>query len=780
MQNFKANLSGNIQKHQSNSIMKKLILSLTFLFLVRLAFAVEGMWLPLLLGLLNETEMKSLGMKMTAEDIYSVNKGSLKDAIVHFGGGCTAEVISDKGLLLTNHHCGFGEIQSHSTMEHNYLEDGFWAKSLKEELPNPGLTATFISRIEDVTAAALAGVTEDMDKKTRQSMVDKNLEGIKAAAKKEAWEDVMVRPFFAGNQYFMFVTVTYKDVRLVGAPPSSIGKFGADTDNWVWPRHTGDFSIFRIYADKDNRPAEYAEGNVPLKPKHFLPISLDGVAEGDFTLIFGFPGRTNEYLPSYAISQLADVLDPARIAVRDKTLAIWDGAMRSDAQVKMQYADKQAGLANSWKKWKGEVLGLRKTGAVKKKQAYEADFKKLVALDPKFAKYQKLLPEFEQLYRDITPYAEAKAYYDEIMGGNIEVYRIANRFLGLVKASEKNGETGFLEEKKKLLEGLENFYKDYRPEIDQRVFAELMELISKKLGKEFQTESLKPELDHAGGSYELIANEFFKNSFLTKESKANSILNQPMQDVIKAIQADPICNLLISLRDVYSAKITPKATEYGDRIESLQNTYMRAQMEVFPNKKFYPDANSTMRCSYGQVQGYKPQDAVAFSSQTYLDGVMEKYVPGDYEFDVPARLRELYEKKDYGQYGENGKMPVAFIGSNHTTGGNSGSPSIDAHGNLIGLNFDRVWEGTMSDYNYDPTICRNIMVDARYVLFIVDKYAGATNLIKEMKLVHPKKGNMAPTKASPGLKSNNKADKLNKKSEAPAKSLKAAPKAEEY
>ncbi|MBK9016739.1 MAG: S46 family peptidase [Saprospiraceae bacterium] len=727
--------------------MKKLILSLTFLLAARLVFAVEGMWLPLLLGLLNETEMKSLGMKMTAEDIYSVNKGSLKDAIVQFGGGCTAEVISDKGLLLTNHHCGFGQIQSHSTLEHNYLEDGFWAKTLKDELPNPGLTAMFISRIEDVTAAALAGVTDDMDKKTRQSTIDKNLDAIKKSAKMEAWEEAMVRPFFAGNQYFMFITVTYKDVRLVGTPPSSIGKFGADTDNWVWPRHTGDFSMFRIYADKNNRPAEYSTDNVPLKPKHFLPISLDGVAEGDFTLVFGFPGRTSEYLPSYAISQIADVLDPARIMVRDKTLAIWDGGMRADAQVKIQYASKQASLANAWKKWKGEVLGLRKTKAVKKKQQYEAEFMKLVTINPKFSKYQGLLKEFEQLYRDITPYAEAKAYFDEILGSNVEIFRAASRFNGITKAHEKNGEAGYIEEKQKVRDGLAAFYKDYRPEMDQRVFAAQMEVLVKKLGKDFQSEMLATMLANAGGSYEKLAENVFSNSFLTNQAAANAVLEKPMFDGIRGIVTDPGCQLLNSLRDVYNAKITPKYNEYNDRIEVLQATYMRAQMEVFPNKKFYPDANSTMRISYGQVQGYQPQDAVAYSPQTYLEGVMEKYVPGDYEFDVPARLRELYDKKDYGQYGENGKLPVCFLGSNHTTGGNSGSPAIDAHGNLIGLNFDRVWEGTMSDYNYDVSICRNIMVDARYVLFIVDKYAGATRLIQEMKLVHPKKdGPSAPKK----------------------------------
>lgn len=719
--------------------MKKLILSLTFLLVTRLVFAVEGMWLPLLLGLLNETEMKSLGMKMSAEDIYSVNKGSLKDAIVHFGGGCTAEVISGQGLLLTNHHCGFGQIQSHSTLEHNYLEDGFWAKTLKDELPNPGLTATFISRIEDVTTAALAGVTDDMDKKTRQSAIDKNLDAIKKAAKMETWEEAMIRPFFAGNQYFMFITVTYKDVRLVGTPPSSIGKFGADTDNWVWPRHTGDFSIFRIYADKNNRPAEYSADNVPLKPKHFLPISLDGVSEGDFTMVFGFPGRTNEYLPSYAISQIANVLDPARIMVRDKTLAIWDGGMRADAQIKIQYASKQASLANAWKKWKGEVLGLRKTGAVKKKEKYEAEFQKIVTVDPKFAKYQGLLKEFEQLYRDITPYAEAKAYYDEILGSNVEIFRMASRFLAMNRANDKNGEAGYFDEKKKVQEGLASFFKDYRPEIDQRVFAAQMEVLVKKLGKEYQSDLLNTLLANAGGSYEKLAADLFKNSFLTNEAAAKAVLDKSLEEGMKAIVADPICQLLNSLRDIYNAKITPKYNEYNDRIETLQATYMRAQMEVFPNKKFYPDANSTMRVSYGQVQGYKPQDAVAYSPQTYLEGVMEKYVPGDYEFDVPTRLRELYEKKDYGQYGENGKLPVCFLGSNHTTGGNSGSPAIDAHGNLIGLNFDRVWEGTMSDYNYDVSICRNIMVDTRYVLFIVDKYAGATRLIQEMKLVHPKR-----------------------------------------
>lgn len=719
--------------------MKKLILSLTFLLVLRMAaFAVEGMWIPLLLGLLNEKEMKSMGMKMSADDIYSVNKGSLKDAIVQFGGGCTGEIISSQGLLLTNHHCGFGEIQSHSTLEHNYLEDGFWAKTLKDELPNEGLTATFISRIEDVTAAALQGVTDDMDKRTRQSVIDKNLDAIKKSAKKEEWEELMIRPFFHGNQYFMFVTVTYRDVRLVGAPPSSIGKFGADTDNWVWPRHTGDFSIFRIYADKNNRPADYSPDNRPLRPKHFLPISLDGVADGDFTLVFGFPGRTNEYLPSYAVQQIVDVLDPARIAVRDKTLAIWDAAMRSDAQVKIQYASKQAGLANAWKKWQGEVLGLRSTGAVQKKKDFENDFMKAVTLNPKFSGYAGLLPEFEQLYRDIEPYSVTKDYYDEITSRNIEALSFASQINRLPGYLESQGEEGFASFNKRLQGFLEERYKDYSPEIDRKVCAALLEMMVKKVDRQYLPDQLFARLNGAGGNYETLADQLFATSWVVNPQQAMDILKMASGDVMKAIQNDPLCQLAQAFTDTYNQKVVGKFNEYNERITGLQTSYMKALMEVFPNRTFYPDANGTLRCSYGRVQGYRPRDGVQYFSKTYLDGVMEKYVPGDYEFDVPAKLRELYEKKDYGQYAEAGKLPVAFIGSNHTTGGNSGSPAIDAHGNLIGLNFDRVWEGTMSDYHYDLSICRNIMVDIRYVLFIVDKYAGASHLIKEMKLVHPK------------------------------------------
>ncbi|MAT53821.1 MAG: serine protease [Saprospirales bacterium] len=720
--------------------MKKLLFSFLLVFTFRIAaFAVDGMWIPLLLSLLNESEMQSMGMKMSAEDIYSVNKSSLKDAIVHFNGGCTASIISPKGLLLTNHHCGFGAIQSHSSLEHNYLQDGFWAKSMDQELANPGMTITLISRIEDVTEKALAGVTDEMDKRTRQSTIDKNLEQIKNEAVKMDYEDVMIRPFFHGNQYFMFITVTYRDIRLVGAPPSSIGKFGADTDNWVWPRHTGDFSLFRIYADKNNRPADYSPDNIPYTPKHFLPVSIDGVQDGDFTLIFGFPGRTNEYLPAAAIQQIVEVLDPAKISVRDKTLAIWDGAMRADAEVRIQYASKQASLANAWKKWQGEVLGLKRTKAVEKKKQYEAEFRKVVALNPDLnAKYGTLLDDMNRLYAEIEPYALLKAYYDEVTFRNVELLRIASQVNRLQGYYENNGEEGFNNFKNRLIPWLENFYKNYRPEIDKEVFAAQMELLVKKVGKEKMPAGAIGALASYNNNYETWAETVFKYSWLADREQAIKTLNMAPGDVMKAISNDAACALSAAFQKYYDDQIVSKYNELNEQLDDLQQRYMAAQMEAFPDKRFYPDANGTMRCSYGRVQGYKPRDAVVYQTKTYLEGVMEKYVPGDYEFDVPQKLIDLYNQKDYGVYAEGGRMPVCFIGSNHTTGGNSGSPAIDAHGNLIGLNFDRVWEGTMSDYNFDERLCRNIMVDVRYILFLIDKFAGAENIVREMKLVRPK------------------------------------------
>ncbi len=699
-------------------------------------FANEGMWLPQLLEKLNEKEMKSLGMKISAKDIYSVNTGSLKDAIVSFGGFCTGEVISSQGLLLTNHHCGFDVIQNHSTLQNNYIRDGFWAKTKKQEIPNPGLFATFIVRIDDVTNQVMKDVVSRMTEQERQSQIDKNINELRKNAKKETFQDVMIRAFFEGNQYYQFITETYRDVRLVGAPPSSIGNFGKDTDNWMWPRHTGDFSMFRIYAGKDNKPAEYSADNVPYKPKRSLAISTKGLKEGDFTMVFGFPGRTFEYLHSAAVEQIVTVNDPAKIKIRERALNVIDQYMRSDEQIKIQYASKYAGIQNSYKKWQGEILGIEKTQAIAKKKAYEAEFQKRVNANPAWKeKYGNLLNELEQMYRTFEPIGFARDYYTEIVS-KIELFGIASQMQSLVTAFERNGEKGYQDRLTVVKSNLANLYGEYNATVDQKLLESLGELYI----KDQQASYLSPEMvrwsQKKDGNWERIAAEIFEETDLESQEKVNAILAKSPQDAVREIKDDDAVKLYNDLAGNYSGKVQKNLTDQQNAINKLQRTYMQAQMEVFKEKKFYPDANSTLRVTYGQMRGYKARDAVSFTPYTYLDGVMEKYKPGDYEFDVPAKLIELYKNKDYGRYGVNGKMPVCFIASNHTTGGNSGSPALDGNGNLVGLNFDRVWEGTMSDINYDPSLCRNIMVDIRYVLFIVDKFAGAGHLVQEMKLVN--------------------------------------------
>ncbi len=712
----------------------KRFLVLIFTTIVTFSFAGEGMWLPFLLKSLNEAEMKSMGMKMNAEDIYSVNQGSLKDAVVHFGGFCTAEVVSDQGLLLTNHHCGYAAIQTHSTLEYNYLKDGYWTANHDAELPNPGLFATFIIRIEDVTEKVMAGIKVQMDAKEKQSMIDINLNAIRTSTIKEQWQDVLIKPFFEGNQYFLFVTETYNDVRYVGSPPESIGKFGADTDNWVWPRHTGDFSVFRIYAGPDNRPAQYSPDNRPLRPRHFFPISLDGVEEGDFTLVFGFPGKTNQYLPSYAVDQIENVIDPVRITVRNISLCIMDKNMRISEDVRLAYASKYASLANSWKKWIGEVQGLKSSHAVDKKTNQERDFIDEIQRTKSLCKeYGEILPSMKSLYTEIEPIARNRTILAEIIGGsNIELFRLTQYAERLVAAYKDNGEDGYQKMAARVLDQLDDFYKDYRKDIDKEIFSALLSHLSLGLSPEYLTPLI------AGKSSDDVSDKIYSNSIWISKERLEEAIGKGGMEFSKLMEEDSAFQLYAELKKVMDIKLSPAYTLLNDKIQVLQKSYMTALMEVYPTRRFWPDANNTMRISYGQVEHSEPRDGISYKTQTYLDGVMEKYKPGDYEFDVHPRLIELYEKKDYGQYGENGKMPVCFIASNHTTGGNSGSPAIDAHGNLIGINFDRVWEGTMSDLYYDRSICRNIMVDVRYILFVIDKFAGAGHLINEMKLVHPK------------------------------------------
>ncbi|MCL6460701.1 MAG: S46 family peptidase [Flavobacterium micromati] len=703
------------------------------LFVLQTQAQQGGMWIPSLLKGMNETEMKNLGMKMSVKDIYDVNTSSIKDAVPHFNGGCTSEVISPKGLILTNHHCGYSQIQSHSTVENDYLTNGFWAYKTEDELPNEGLTVTFIVKIEDVTTAVLNGTATLTNEAEKQKKIQENISTLIATLSKENWQENKIRTFYEGNQYMLFVTETFNDVRLVGAPPTSIGKFGSDTDNWVWPRHTGDFSLFRIYADKNNRPAKYSKDNIPYTPKHFLPISLDGIAEDDFSLVFGYPGKTNEYLPAVAIEQIVNELNPAKIEIRDKALKVTDGFMRKDNAIKIQYASKYASIANYWKKWIGETQGLKKSNAVAIKREAEKLFQQKIIKAGKEKEYGTLLADFEKNYTAIAPYAVARDYFMEIVLRNTEMLSTGYKLYQLEQVYNSKGEQAFNDRKTNLVSGLADFYKNFNAVVDEKVFEQLIELYATKSFKQFLPQSLNIE------NAKNLASDVYSKSKLRSYDTLKQLLSGDAKTVIANLNADPGFTLVKELGEIYAKEIAPKYDEINLNITALQRTYMKAQLELNTDSRIFPDANSTLRVTYGKVKGYEPKDATIYSPVTYLDGVMEKYVPGDYEFDVPAKLIDLYNAKDYGPYGENGKMPVCFIGTNHTTGGNSGSPAIDAYGNLVGLNFDRVWEGTMSDIYYDPSICRNIMVDIRYVLFIMDKYAGAQNLINELKLVHPKK-----------------------------------------
>jgi hypothetical protein len=716
--------------------MKKLLVIFSVLLFSFFAKADEGMWLPQLLDALNEKRMKSLGMKMDASDIYNVNKGSLKDAIVSFGGFCTGEVISDQGLVLTNHHCGFDAIQNHSTLDHNFIRDGFWAKSNGEELPNTGLFVTFIVRIEDVTDAVLKNVNNSLAENMRQSLVDKNANQRLKEVKKETYQGAFIRPFFEGNKYYLFITETYNDVRLVGAPPSSIGNFGKDTDNWMWPRHTGDFSMFRIYAGKDNKPAPYSPDNVPYKPKKSLSIAMNGMKEGDFTMVFGFPGRTTEYLPSEAVNQIMTVNDPTKISIRDKALAVIDRYMRSDEAIKIQYASKYASISNAWKKWQGEVLGLTNTNAVGKKQKYEAEYTRLLNNNPALkANYGTVLDQLNDGYKKIKNFALTRDYYLETTS-KIELFSVVQRIRAL---HSKINKPEYAEALIAEIKWMDNYLKEMNITVDKDIFAAMMQLYLEQ-PSEYIAPRAKEEFAKFK-DYKAWADDLYSKSIFAVQEKIKDLLSKEPGKLFEALTTDQGAQLVLSISNLYDNKVAPELNKIQTSINQLQRLYMKAQMEVFTNKTFYPDANSTLRVAFGNVNGYSSPTGKKYEYYTYLDGVMEKYKPGDYEFDVPEKLRELYQKKDYGKYGANGKMPVCFIASNHTTGGNSGSPALDAHGNLVGLNFDRVWEGTMSDVNYDPSICRNIMVDIRYVLFIVDKFAGAGHLVNEMKLVYPKKTN---------------------------------------
>ena len=684
-------------------MVKKIFLCALACITFTTATADEGMWLP---SLIKERikEMRKVGFKLKANDIYSDEKPSLKDAVMQFGGGCTGEFISPDGLLLTNHHCGYASIQKLSSVEHDYLTNGYWAKSRSEELPVPGLTITLLVKMEDVTERLAAG-------ESRQAIID-------AAKKEHNTDKANIESMYYGNQHYLFVYRTFRDIRLVGAPPSSIGKFGGDTDNWIWPRHTGDFSMFRVYANADNEPADYSESNVPYRPKRFFPISTKGVNEGDFTMIYGFPGNTQEYVTSDAVDYVVNISNPMKIALRTIRLDIISEAQSKDVATRIAYAAKHANIANAWKKWQGESLGIERLGTVDKKKAYEKDFAAWAAGKPQYA---HLLDSMHAAYSEVIPHYFARELFNESIAG-IEAFNFAYWLYSQQMQGVKL--TADVQAK-----GRKYYLSDYRVEIDKaiakRMIAEYMARIPQSGIPQQLTDAIAKN-----GSVDKFVDEIFTGSKL--------LADYPLTE--KEIAADP----MVEFASWFSKHVAANR-DYAFRnlsnvpaIEKWYRTYMQALREWDKERAFYPDANFTLRVSYGTVTGYENVDGEYHTHLTTLDGIIAKDNPEIYDYDIPQALRNVYKSKDYGRWAieKNGKktVPVCFLASNHTSGGNSGSPVLNAKGELIGINFDRTWRSTMSDIEFDPTICRNISVDIRYVLFVIDRIGGAGYLLDEMDI----------------------------------------------
>lgn len=671
-------------------MLKKFTLLLVSSLFALNAFADEGMWLPSQIEM-RIRDMQSKGLKLSAKDIYDINNGSLKDAVIHFGGGCTGEVISNQGLIITNHHCGFGQIQAHSSVEHDYLRDGFWAMTQNEELANPGLSVSFLQYMDDVTEQVLAGYKPTMSESERSALVAKNSKALEVKAEEGGVNyRARVTPLYYGNQYFIFVYQDFTDVRLVGAPASSIGKFGGDTDNWMWPRHTGDFSLFRIYADKNNQPADYSEDNVPYTPKKALTINAKGIKEGDFTMVYGFPGRTNEYLLSDAVRYTEKISNPHKINLRTKRLDIQRKYMSQDQATRIKYASKNASVANAWKKWQGEAKGITKMNTVANKEAFEAAFTEWSKGKPE---YENLVERMHNLYSQIEELTLVSEYqYEALNAVELVSYAGTQRY------------------------PKEKFLKNYYMPIDKETFVALYNEYNKNIADKYKSPYFKEKLAEYG-SIENWANIIFTD--------------EPNYELAAELYKET--------NKFYREEFAPTISKVNAELTLLYRTYMMGQMEYNKatrgTKEFYPDANSTLRVAYGEVKGYSPSDAIYFTPVSTLDGIIEKDNPNIYDYNIPQGLRDLHANKDYGCWEVDGTVPVAFIATNHTSGGNSGSPVLDANGHLIGVNFDRVWEGTMSDIVFDPEICRNIALDIRYALFIIDKLAGADRLIEEMDIV---------------------------------------------
>ncbi len=702
----------------------------------------EGMWLPMFVERLNYVDMEEMGLQLTAEEIYSINNSSLKDAIVGLSGGgargffCTGGIVSDQGLLFTNHHCGYGYIQKHSTVEHDYLTDGFWAENFDEELENENMSASFLIRMENLTDSIMPFLSDTMSEADRSEIVGKLKGKFEKIASEDGKYNAIVKSFYAGNEYYMFVYQTFDDVRFVGAPPSSVGKYGGDTDNWMWPRHTGDFSIFRVYSAPDGSPAKYSKENIPLKPKHFLPVSTAGVEKDDFAMIWGYPGGTERFLTSSGIEFKLNNFYPFLIDVFGIQLEIWKEDMDADKKVKLQYASKYAGIANAWKLFIGQTRGLKKLKVYDKKLAIENEFTKWVNADPdRKAKYGNALTEINEGYEKMAKDFKPLIYTNfAINGSEILTYtRRFNKLLSLLEDKKEN-EEAINTAIEQLKEGSEDHFKDYNESTDMKVMAAMFELYSKNVSAEFHPEYFTKLTKKFDGNYSDFAEYVFEKSVLACPDVLNEFLDNPKYKKLKKdpamVLAKEIFGTIMQFAGKYSG--SQKLVKKGDRL------FVAGLREMNPDKVYYPNANSTMRLSYGSVQDYYPADAVHYDYITTLKGVMEKEDPENDEFIVEKKLKELYEKKDYAPYDENGKLITCFLTTNDITGGNSGSPVINANGELIGLAFDGNWEAMSGDIAFEPELQRTICVDIRYMLFIIDKYAGATNLIDELIIVKEK------------------------------------------
>ena len=690
------------------------------------ALADEGMWPPSMLNSALFQKMKEMGLRLSPEALYSTNQPSLKDAVVLFGRGCTGEIISSKGLVLTNHHCGFGQIQNHSSPEHDYLKDGFWAKSNADELPNPGLTVSILVRMEDVSEELNRGINSGMGDSEKEKTIASNARECINRNIAGTHYQAQIKPFFGGIQQWILIYETFTDIRLVGAPPGSIGKFGGDTDNWVWPRHTGDFSLFRIYAGKDNKPAPYSKDNIPYTPRKYLPVSTAGVSEGDFTMLIGYPGRTSEYLPSYALNLVAKITNPKKIALRTSRLNIINAAMKASVANRIRYADKQADIANAWKKWQGELLGMAKANAIQKKEETEMRYRQY--FEKKGEEGKKYLSALENLhleYRVMERLSLPAQYQAEAIQA-ITMFGLVNLSKNLLTKSLKSA----TEERKKALDDYKNsvraIWKDCDPAVERELFKICMSAYHRDIPLDLQPFDLQEINFKSPIGKEEFAKAWFDKSHWFDSTVVWSIAAKLSEGDSGLLKKNPAYRLWKILNSHHQNIIQPQIQRASNILEENQKLFFQGLQEVEKERMFYPDANQTFRIAFGKVSGYQPSDGMRYGFSTTTKGILEKAGTED-DFQMDPGLKEKYQRLP-------SPLPVAFIASNHSTGGNSGSPVLNGKGELIGLNFDRVWEGTMSDYYFDSRICRNISCDIRYILWVIEHVGNAPQLVKEMEL----------------------------------------------